>query len=71
MHDATGELTSDADFVDPAGLSDAELKALIPLLAERERAISDQRRMLHGKIDLLRAEYVARLKRRYEAGSDG
>ncbi len=44
-------------------LSDDELKAMIGDLEQQERDVSFQRRMLHGKIDILRAELVARLQR--------
>jgi hypothetical protein len=47
---------------DLASLSDADLKQLIADLQEREREVSYQRRLLHGKIDILRAELVSRLK---------
>ena len=47
---------------DLATLTDADLKQLIKQLQEEEREISYERRMLHGKIDILRAEYQARLK---------
>jgi hypothetical protein len=47
---------------DLASLSDADLKKMIQQLQEEEREISYQRRLLHGKIDILRAEYQARLK---------
>ena len=47
---------------DLATLTDADLKKLIQELQEEEREISYQRRLLHGKIDILRAEYQARLK---------
>jgi hypothetical protein len=43
-------------------LSDDELKALIGELEQQERDVSYQRRILHGKIDILRAELVARLQ---------
>jgi hypothetical protein len=43
-------------------LSDDELKALIGELEQQERDVSYQRRLLHGKIDILRAELVARLQ---------
>jgi anti-sigma-K factor RsiG len=48
---------------DFAELSDEELKKLIDELESQEREISYQRRILHGKIDILRAELVARLQR--------
>jgi hypothetical protein len=43
-------------------LSDEELKQLIDDLEQEERRVSYERRMLHGKIDILRAELVARLQ---------
>jgi hypothetical protein len=47
---------------DLGSLSDDELKKLIDQLEQEERAVSFQRRILHGKIDILRAELVARLQ---------
>ncbi len=47
---------------DLASLTDADLKELIGNLQEEEREVSYQRRLLHGKIDILRAELVSRLK---------
>jgi len=52
--------------VDPlpdfGSLSDDQLKAMIGDLEQQEREVSYQRRILHGKIDILRAELVARLQ---------
>jgi hypothetical protein len=47
---------------DLASLSDEDLKRLIDELKEQEHELSYQRRILHGRIDILRAELVARLK---------
>ena len=47
---------------DLGSLSDGELKNLIDDLEAKEREVSFQRRLLHGKIDILRAELVARLQ---------
>lgn len=47
-------------------LSDAELKDLIRRLAEQEREVSRQRRVLHGRIDMLKTELVQRLRGRDE-----
>jgi hypothetical protein len=47
---------------DFASLSDAELKELIDKLTQEESEVSYRRRILHGKIDILRAELVARLQ---------
>jgi len=43
-------------------LSDDELKALIERLSEEENQVSYRRRLLQGRIDILRAERTARLK---------
>jgi hypothetical protein len=47
---------------DLASMSDEELRALIHDLVEEEQQVSYRRRLLHGKIDILRAELVARLQ---------
>ena len=49
-------------FPDLATLSDDDLKQLIDELAKEEQEVSYRRRILHGKIDLLRAELQARLR---------
>jgi hypothetical protein len=51
---------------DLGGLSDAELKDLIRGLEQEENEISYRRRLLHGKLDILRAELVARLQKKGE-----
>ena len=48
---------------DLATLSDHDLKQLINNLTQEENEVSYQRRLLHGKIDILRAELVARLQK--------
>ncbi len=53
---------------DLATLSDSDLRDLIRKLLEEERDISYQRRILHGKIDILRAELVARLQNQVGRG---
>ena len=47
---------------DLGSLSDEELKKLKDDLEAQEHELSYQRRILHGKIDILRAELVARLQ---------
>jgi hypothetical protein len=47
---------------DLGALSDEELKDLIHQLTEEEQEVSYRRRILHGKIDILRAELVNRLR---------
>jgi hypothetical protein len=49
-------------FPDLATLSDEDLKTLIEELTQEEQEVSYRRRILHGKIDMLRVELVARLK---------
>jgi hypothetical protein len=46
---------------DLAALPDIELKQLIEDLTQAEREVSMQRRVLHGRIDMLRQELVRRL----------
>jgi hypothetical protein len=48
---------------DLASLSDPELKQLIEELTNEEQEVSFRRRILHGKIDILRAELVVRLQK--------
>jgi hypothetical protein len=47
---------------DLATLSDDDLRKLIEELEEQENEVSYQRRLLQGRIDILRAERTARLK---------
>jgi hypothetical protein len=53
---------------DLATLTDSDLKELIDQLQREEHEVSYRRRLLHGKIDILRAELVARLQRQVGAG---
>ena len=48
-------------FPDLGSLGDQELKDLIQQLTDEEQEVSYRRRILHGKIDILRAELVNRL----------
>ena len=48
---------------DLASLSDDALKDLIDKLTREEQEVSYRRRILHGKIDILRAELVVRLQK--------
>jgi len=47
---------------DLATLTDENLKKLIDDLTREEQEVSYRRRLLHGQIDILRAELVARLQ---------
>ncbi len=53
---------------DLGALSDQELKDLIAQHTEEEQEVSYQRRILHGKIDILRAELVNRLRKKHQDG---
>jgi len=58
----------DTTFPDLGSLADQELKDLIKQLTEEEMEISYKRRILHGKIDILRAELVSRLREQHKDG---
>ena len=53
---------------DLASLGDTELKELIEELEREESDISYRRRLLQGRIDILRAERIARLRQSVGAG---
>ena len=55
-------------FPDLGALSDLELKDLIQQLTEEEQEVCYRRRLLHGKIDILRAELVNRLRKKHSEG---
>ncbi len=57
-------------FPDLGSLSDQELKDLIQQLTDEEQEVSYRRRILHGKIDILRAELVNRLRKKHEGGEE-
>jgi RsiG-like len=58
VEDAVEEET----FPDIGSMSDEELKGLIDKLTNEEQEVSYRRRILHGQIDILRAELVNRLR---------
>ena len=49
-------------------LTDDDLRVMIRELEKEEDEISFRRRVLHGRIDILRAELVARLREQVSAG---
>jgi len=53
---------------DLSTLSDDDLRSMIRELEKEEDEISFRRRVLHGRIDILRAELVARLREQVSAG---
>ena len=52
---------SEGALLDLQGKSDDELRALLDELYVEEQKVSYRRRLLHGKIDILRAELVRRM----------
>lgn len=61
-------MTFDHEFPDIGAMEDSELKETIDRLTDEEREVSYRRRVLHGQIDILRAELVNRLKTKREGG---
>jgi RsiG-like len=55
-------------FPDIGSMSDEELKELIDKLTAEEQEVSYRGRILHGQIDILRAELVNRLRENRPAG---
>ena len=53
---------------DFASLADEDLKELIEELEREESDISYRRRLIQGRIDILRAERTARLRKSVECG---
>lgn len=64
----TGTVPIHETFIDYSSKSDEELRDILEELLKEERKISYQRRILHGKIDLLRAELVRRRKEGLKEG---
>jgi len=56
------------DIVELVSRSDDDLRALVTELEAEERDISRRRRILQGKLDILRAELVMRLQRKHNEG---
>ena len=63
MRSPSNERGSVEPLPDLASLSDDDLKRLIEQYTVEEQEVSYRRRILHGKIDILRAELVARLQK--------
>jgi len=62
--------TNDDVLLDLEHKSNDMLRGLLDELYAEEQRVSYRRRVLHGKIDILRAELVRRLKAGREAGED-
>lgn len=63
-------LAGDDALLDLESKSNEQLRELLDELYAEEQRVSYRRRVLHGKIDILRAELVRRLKSERESGGD-
>ncbi|MFH1736395.1 MAG: hypothetical protein ABH838_00690 [Actinomycetota bacterium] len=63
-----GELERGELAAELSGMEDKQLKELLDKLSREEEKISYKRRVIHGKIDVLRAELVSRLKGKQKRG---
>jgi hypothetical protein len=61
--------TSFERLINIQSYSDEELHELADRLSAEEREISKRRRILHGEIDILRAEIVRRLREKHTTGT--
>jgi len=61
--------TSFERLINVQSYSDEELHELADRLSAEEREISKRRRLLHGEIDILRAEIVRRLREKHSSGA--
>jgi hypothetical protein len=59
---------SDLVLTELSEKSDDELRGILDKLDSEEQVLSYQRRMLHAKIDILRAELTARVKEKHKKG---
>jgi len=66
----TQQDSNDEALLDLGNKSDNEIRELLDGLYNEEQHVSYRRRVLHGKIDILRSELVRRLKADREAGRD-
>ncbi len=57
-----------AVLVEISEKSDAELREILDRFDAEEQRLSYERRMLHAKIDILKAELTARLKEKHQSG---
>jgi len=60
----------DDALLDLGKKTNEQLRELLDDLYAEEQRTSYRRRVLHGKIDILRAELVRRLKSEHDAGAD-
>ncbi len=61
-------LEADKVLLNLENKNDTQLKEILEELYEEEKQVSFRRRMLHGKIDIVRQELVHRLSKKHKAG---
>lgn len=66
----TDRVPTEDSLLDLDKRSNDELRQLLDGLYAEEQRVSYRRRVLHGKIDILRAELVRRLKEQRENGGE-
>jgi hypothetical protein len=64
------EEPSETRVIDIDARTNDELREMLDELSAEEKQVSYRRRVLHGKIDILRAELVRRLKEQHDAGQN-
>ncbi|HET56158.1 MAG TPA: hypothetical protein ENN33_13215 [Ignavibacteria bacterium] len=64
MEKDQGKLNWDDVLVDLEKRSNEELREILDELRLEEEKLSCQRRILHGKIDIIKAELIERLKKK-------
>ena len=67
---SASEIPADERLLDLDGKSIEDLRSMLDEFSTEELEVSYRRRVLHGKIDILRAEIVRRMKEQVEAGGD-
>lgn len=64
----TDKINKDEMAAELTNMNDKELKGLLEKLYREEEKVSYRRRIIHGKIDVLRVELVRRLKSKQSRG---
>jgi hypothetical protein len=67
---SASEVPADERLLDLDGKSIEDLRSMLDEFSAEELEVSYRRRVLHGKIDIIRAEIVRRMKEQVEAGGD-
>ncbi|KKN60255.1 hypothetical protein LCGC14_0533780 [marine sediment metagenome] len=67
---SSARLEADKILLNLENKTEEELRDILEELYEEERQISYRRRMLHGKIDIVRQELVNRLGKKHKKGKN-